>query len=233
MLIGEIDWKMIELQLRLRNRNRMQLPWRSIHQHSFSRQVEFQWNSSIVWQEAGPGLTRIHIRQKLLRMDAKYWIDLLGLQEHPEGGYYREVYCSSETVSKSALPERFQSEHAFSTSIYYLLEYDDLSRFHRLHQDEIWHFYEGSAVMVHTLESKRHTVFRLGRNPAKGQLPMLVIPHGTLFAAELENKRSYALLGCTVSPGFKFEDFDQPSRSELTHRFPEHHDLITRLTSVQ
>ncbi len=59
---------------------------------------------------------------------------------------------------------------------------------------------------------------------------MQVIPHGTLFAAELENKRSYALLGCTVSPGFKFEDFELPTRSELAHEYPEHLDIIRRFT---
>jgi len=165
-------------------------------------------------------------------MDAKYWIDTLGLKEHPEGGYYREVYCSEESVTKSCLPERFQSKHAFSTSIYYLLEYDDVSHFHRLNQDEIWHFYEGSPLMIYTLKPKRMTVFRLGRNPAKGQLPMMVIPHGTVFAAELENRRSYALLGCTVSPGFKFEDFELPTRSELTHEYPEHLDIIKRFTKA-
>ena len=163
-------------------------------------------------------------------MDAKYWIDTLGLEEHPEGGYYREVYRSDESIIKSSLPERFESKHALATSIYYLLEYDDVSNFHRLRQDEIWHFYEGSPVQIYTLEPKRMTVFRLGRNPAKGQLPMIVLPHGTLFAAELENKRSYALLGCTVSPGFKFEDFELPCRSELQQKFPEHLEVINRFT---
>jgi uncharacterized protein len=163
-------------------------------------------------------------------MDAKYWIETLGLAEHPEGGYYREIYRSDETLAKEALPDRFLSMHAFATSIYYLLEYDDVSHFHRLNQDEIWHFYEGSPVMIYTLQKRRLTVHRLGRNPAKGQLPMLVIPRGTLFAAELENKRSYALLGCTVSPGFKFEDFEMPTRSELTQHFPEHLDLLNRLS---
>lgn len=162
-------------------------------------------------------------------MDSKYWKALLGLEKHPEGGCFREIYRSKESVIKSALPERFESKHCLSTAIYYLLEHDDVSRFHRIKQDEVWHFYEGSPMIIYTLAEKRMTAFRLGRNPHKGQLPMLVIPAGTIFAAEVENKRSYSLVGCTVSPGFEYEDFELMSRTSLVQSFPAHVDLINRL----
>jgi len=163
-------------------------------------------------------------------MDAQKWIKRLGLQKHPEGGFFREVYRSDESVAKASLPSRFPDKRSFSTAIYYLLNQADISTFHRIQQDEIWHFYEGSPVTVYTLASKRMTVFRLGDQPDKGQLPMLVIPRGTIFAAELENKKSYALMGCTVSPGFEFEDFELLERSELAQQFPEHLDIIRRMT---
>ena len=163
-------------------------------------------------------------------MDAKYWIETLGLEKHPEGGYFREIYRSDEHVIKSSLPNRYLSKRCFSTSIYYLLEGRDFSRFHRLQSDEIWHFYSGSAVNVYMLDHKRMTRYRVGPNPAKGHLPMLVIPRNTYFAADLDGERSYSLVGCTVSPGFDFEDFEQPTRSELSHAYPEHLDLIRRLT---
>ena len=163
-------------------------------------------------------------------MDSRYWIQTLGLQEHPEGGYFREVYRSDESVIKSALPERFKSKRCFSTSIYFLLNQTDVSCFHRIQQDEIWHFYDGSPLLIYTISKKRMTVFHLGRDPNKGELPMLVIPKGTIFGAELKNKRSYSLIGCTVSPGFEFEDFELMSRSKLKRMFPERVELINRLT---
>ncbi len=163
-------------------------------------------------------------------MNAQQWIERLGLAQHPEGGYFREIYRSPESVAQSALPERFDGDRCFSTSIYYLLNRSDVSHFHRIRQDEIWHFYDGAPMMVYTIQSKRCTVFRLGRNPNKGQLPMLVIPKGTIFAAEVEDKRSYSMVGCTVSPGFEFADFELLDRGMLSQTYPEHIELIRKFT---
>jgi predicted cupin superfamily sugar epimerase len=163
-------------------------------------------------------------------MDAQYWINTLGLSPHPEGGFYREVYRADESVYKSALPARFDSKRDFSSAIYYLLKGTEVSCFHRIQQDEVWHFYEGSPVNIYTIGERRMTCFRLGRNPQKGQLPMLTIKRGTIFAAEVDHSRSYALVGCTVSPGFTYDDFELISRSELSQQFPEHLEIIGKFT---
>jgi len=167
-----------------------------------------------------------------MALTANGWIERLGLKKHPEGGYFREVYRSSESIRNSALPDRFDGERDFSTAIYFLLKGNEVSRFHRIKQDEIWHFYDGSPVSIYTIVSHRMTVFRLGNNPDKGQLPMVVIPQGTIFAAELEDKRSFCLMGCTVSPGFDFKDFELLDRAELLQIFPEHYSVVQRLTSA-
>ena len=167
-----------------------------------------------------------------LIMDSTNWIKLLGLEKHPEGGYFREVYRSDEGVVKSHLPERFQSKHAFSSAIYYLLSDREKSHFHRIQQDEIWHFYDGAPMIIYTIDAHRMTAFRLGKNPDKGQLPMLVVPKGTIFAAEVENQRSFSLVGCTVSPGFEYEDFELMTRESLVQMYPEHHEIIGKFTRL-
>ncbi|MEZ5198660.1 MAG: cupin domain-containing protein [Bacteroidales bacterium] len=85
----------------------------------------------------------------LIVLNAQNWIDHLKLQKHPEGGYFREVYRSQEFMHKKGLPNRYNSFRNFSTSIYFLLESNDISAFHRLKSDEIWHFYEGSPISIY------------------------------------------------------------------------------------
>jgi len=82
---------------------------------------------------------------------ADYWIERLALEKHPEGGWYREMYRSSEGVSAAALPSRFAVSHAFSTAIYFLLRGKEFSALHRLRADEVWHFYAGSPLTLHVI----------------------------------------------------------------------------------
>ncbi|MEJ2616754.1 MAG: cupin domain-containing protein, partial [Ignavibacteriaceae bacterium] len=84
---------------------------------------------------------------------AKYYINKLKLIPHPEGGYYKEIYRSGEYISTEGLPKRYKSKRVFSTSIYFLLEGKQISRFHRLKSDEVWHFYDGSPVAVYILNN--------------------------------------------------------------------------------
>ncbi|MCA1761280.1 MAG: cupin domain-containing protein, partial [Bacteroidales bacterium] len=78
---------------------------------------------------------------------AAYWIDKLKLEKHPEGGWYREIYLSDDIVPQTGLPSGFRGERSFATSIYYLLEGNDFSAFHRIKSDEIWHYYTGTSVI--------------------------------------------------------------------------------------
>lgn len=164
-------------------------------------------------------------------MDARFWIEYLGLLPHPEGGYYREVYRSAESMLAEHLPPRYGGGRAFSTAIYYLLEHPDFSAFHRIKSDEIWHFYDGSPLILWQIDpSGGLRALRLGRDPTQGEQPMRVVPAGCWFAASLEHPQSFALVGCTVAPGFDFADFELAEREALLRQFPQHQALIERLT---
>ena len=162
---------------------------------------------------------------------AKYWITKLALQPHPEGGYFREIYRATDQISADALPMRYQGPRAFSTSIYFLLTGTQISTLHRLASDEQWHFYDGSTLLLEliTPDGSLREV-RLGRRTTAGEQFQAVIPAGTWMGAQLARHRGYALIGCTVAPGFEFQDFEAGQRSDLLERFPQHRKLITALT---
>lgn len=163
--------------------------------------------------------------------NAQQWIDALQLGPHPEGGWYREVYRAEETISRESLPSRFSSDRRFSTAIYFLLQGGEFSAFHRIRQDELWHFYDGTSLTIHQIDpAGQYTAAPLGRDLAAGERPLVVAPAGWLFGATLNEADSFALVGCTVAPGFDFADFEMPSRGQLLRRYPRHRAIIERLT---
>ena len=155
----------------------------------------------------------------------------LDLQPHPEGGFYKETYRSEGIIENQALPESYQGDRNYSTCIYFMLISGNFSAFHRIHQDEIWHFYEGSPVELHTLsEQGEHKQHIIGSDVLEGEVPQLVVPGGHWFASKVIHPDHYSLVGCTVSPGFDFSDFELAVRSELTKTFPQHSGLIDAFT---
>jgi predicted cupin superfamily sugar epimerase len=163
--------------------------------------------------------------------EARAWIERLQLRRHPEGGYFRETYRAGERVAGGHLPTRFGGDRALSTAIYFLLEGEDFSALHGLKQDELWHFYAGSSLTIHVIDPKgNHGAMRLGNDVTAGEEPQADVPAGWLMGAVVNDPASYALVGCTAAPGFEFADFHLPSREELRARFPQHAELIGRLT---
>jgi predicted cupin superfamily sugar epimerase len=157
------------------------------------------------------------------RHTAENWIEHLGLKPHPEGGYYLETYRSSEKISEIG--------RSISTAIYYLLRSGDRSHFHRLKSDEIWHFYDGSSAVIHFIDANGVRSQRyIGLDIKNGELPQVLIPKGTWFAAEVAAPDSFILVGCTVAPGFEFQDFELADRSTLLSQYPEHREIIERLS---
>lgn len=158
------------------------------------------------------------------------YIEKLNLIEHPEGGYYREVYRAKGTIKREALPESFKGYRAFATSIYYMLQGEQVSKFHRIQSDELWHFYAGSAMVVTILDPQGNiSARRLGPSIEKEEL-LFYVPAGHWFASEVLDKSSFCLAGCTVAPGFDFEDFEIADRAKLLKEFPQHQSVIERLT---
>lgn len=161
---------------------------------------------------------------------AAYWIDRLQLSPHPEGGFYRETYRSAETLSIEGLPKRFPGERNISTAIYFLLRSQDRSRFHRIKSDELWHFYAGGSLSIYVLKDEDLSIYRLGDQPDKGQSLQIIIPANCWFGAKVDESNSYTLAGCTVAPGFDFQDFEFADRSLLVKEFPMHQRIIEMLT---
>jgi predicted cupin superfamily sugar epimerase len=163
--------------------------------------------------------------------DARFWIEKLQLTRHPEGGYYRETYRSTESVAREALPDRFSGPRVFSTAIYFLLAGSEFSAIHSVKQDELWHFYDGSTLTLHVIDPHgEYSVIHLGRDAQRGETLQAVVETGCVFGASLGDTASFALVGCTVAPGFEFDDLEIPGRDELLARFPRHRTIIERLT---
>ena len=162
---------------------------------------------------------------------ADYWINRLNLSTHIEGGAFREIYRSPVMVSRPSLPLSFSGDRSFCTSIYFLLKHNQFSAFHKINSDEIWHFYYGDALLVYEInELGQLLIHRLGNNPDKGESFQCVISAGNWFAARLAPGGDYSLVGCTVSPGFDFADFELAKQKELIQLFPEHEKIIRELT---
>ena len=164
-------------------------------------------------------------------IDAQYWIAHLALKPHPEGGFFRESYRSSVVIPDSALPATFRGPRSASTAIYFLLSGEDFSALHRLAGDEVWHFYAGSPLLVHSIDPNgNHSVIRLGQKTEANEQLQCVVPGGHWFGSCLERPDKYALVGCTVAPGFDFSDFEMARRADLVAEYPQHRDIIHKLT---
>ena len=154
----------------------------------------------------------------------------LKLLPHPEGGHYRETYRASGVIDVQALPDGFAGPRNISTAILYLLEAGDFSAFHRIRSDEVWHFHLGGTLLIHEIDSSgRLTTTRLGHDVAGGEQLQHVVPAGHWFAAQPAPSTPYSLVGCTVAPGFAFDDFEMADPAALAAQWPAHADLIASL----
>lgn len=156
-----------------------------------------------------------------------FLIEKLKLKPHPEGGFFKETYRCEESVKKENLPERFSGDRAYCTSIYFLLTSDNYSALHKIQSDEMWHHYEGGSLEIYSIDEKgKLTIHTLGKNFENNEHPQIVIKAGEWFGSKVRDEDSYALVGCTVSPGFDFEDFEIGDKEKLLKLFPQHEEVI-------
>jgi len=157
-------------------------------------------------------------------------IQKYNLEPHPEGGWYKQTYKSNEEIDADALPERFGANRSFSTAIYFLLEKGEFSAFHRIKSDECWHFYAGDTLLIYIIEQNGELkVILLGNDLEKGQSFQYVVPANCWFASRPTPESEYCFVGCTVSPGFEFDDFELADRTELSVMYPQHKPIIKEL----
>ena len=111
-------------------------------------------------------------------------IEQYALEPHPEGGWYKQTYRSTEQIGVDALPERFTGSRPFATAIYFLLEQGNFSAFHRIKSDECWHFYAGGPLLIYIIEANGIiTIITLGNDAGNGQLFQYVVPANCWFAS--------------------------------------------------
>lgn len=153
-------------------------------------------------------------------------IKKLKLKKHPEGGYYSETYRSKLILKKSHLPKKFSGRRSQSTTIYFLLTGKQFSAFHRLKADEVWHFYSGSPLIIYVIQKNgKLKKIILGKN----HYYQTVIKAEHWFAAEVAEPKSYSLVGCTVSPGFHYDDFELAEENKLIKLYPHLKGLVSRM----
>ena len=170
---------------------------------------------------------------------------VLKLEPHPrEGGWFTQTYASGVVLPASAFanspePARYDGPRRLATAIYYLLEPDTFSEMHRLGSDEVFHHYAGGAVeMLQLFPGGRTDRVVLGKDLAGGERPQAVVPRGVWQGSRLcrpapardAGQDAWALLGCTVSPGFEYGDYEPGILAELLAGWPVATTLIQALT---
>jgi predicted cupin superfamily sugar epimerase len=155
----------------------------------------------------------------------------LDLAPHPEGGFYKETYRSEGFIKKDSLSAVYSEKRNYATSIYFVITSASFSAFHKIHQEEIWHFYLGSSITIHLISPEgEYSAVILGNDILNGEVPQYVVKGEWWFAVTVNEVDNYALTGCTVAPGFDFDDFILPKRKELLEIFPHLSKEITPLT---
>lgn len=164
-------------------------------------------------------------------MNAKYYIDKLGLTKHVEGGAFKETYRADLIIQNNPLPPNFKGDKNASTGIYFLLEHGQFSAFHKIASDEMWHFYDGDTLTIYEIESSGALItHKLGRNLEAGETFQCVIKAGNWFGSRCEIVNGFSLVGCTVAPGFDFADFELANKNNLIKDFPHLSNLIEEMT---
>ncbi len=156
--------------------------------------------------------------------NSQYWIEKLELVRHIEGGYYKQIYASKRKCQE-------HGNRNLATCIFYLLDSNDFSAFHKINSDEIWHFFIGSSLTMYIFNEKdsKLKIVKLGKKLDKGENLQVIINEGDWFAAEVNDKSSFTLVGCTVIPGFEFKNFKLAKKKSLLLKFPSYKDIIEKL----
>ncbi|CAH6719182.1 uncharacterized protein CLIB1444_02S02762 [[Candida] jaroonii] len=150
------------------------------------------------------------------------WVKQLNMTAHPEGGYFVELMRSEQTVESNK-----GNKTGLYTNIHFLLEDKNPSNFHRIASDEMWFYHDGNPLTVHIIyPDGKYEAIKLG--PNDGEVLSCVVPKDTVFGSSVDS--GYALVSCVVVPGFLFEEFELFKRQELLDKYPQHEDIITKLT---
>ena len=164
-----------------------------------------------------------------MKKDKHYWISQLELEPHPEGGFFKETYRSILEIDLKDVGLKKSGKRSLSTGIYFLIEKENFSAFHRIKSDEMWHYYSGDPLIVHMIDKNGiYSTQVIGPNIEKGEKLQFVVPANRWFASEVNGNGEYSLVGCTVSFGFDFQDFEMAT-PKLIEEFPSFRKELMRL----
>jgi predicted cupin superfamily sugar epimerase len=153
-----------------------------------------------------------------------FYIERLGLTAHPEGGYFKSTYASDLQTDANGKSRKMY------TSIYFLLKSGEVSHFHRLRSDELWYYHGGSSLTIHVInEDGNYEEVKLGLNLDRGEVPQYLVPKNSIFGSSVMEEGTFSLVGCMVSPGFDFEDFELFTQDQLLNLYPRHREVIKKL----
>ena len=163
---------------------------------------------------------------KMTEKSAAYYIEKLQLNAHVEGGAFKETYRSALKIAHKYLPPDFKGKRNVSTAIYFLLKEGQFSAMHKIASDELWHFYVGSPLYIYELNLAGELITHiLGNDLEAGQSFQVLIPAGSWFGSRCQTPGAFSLAGCTVAPGFDFEDFELATKQFMKDNFPAHAQL--------
>jgi predicted cupin superfamily sugar epimerase len=136
---------------------------------------------------------------------ADFYIAQLKMIPHPEGGYYCETFRSPHQADFMG----FEGPRSYATSIYFLLKEGQTSALHRIKSDEIWYHHDGGTLTIIEIDENHQTQsIALGKQIHLGETLQHVVKAGRWFGAKLPPGSEFCLVGCQVSPGFDFRDFE-------------------------
>ena len=162
--------------------------------------------------------------------DANYYVTKLGMEPHPEGGFYKRTFESEERTSDQELSVEFEGKRKLYTSIFFLLGSNDISHLHRLKSDELWYYHAGSPLTISVIdENGNYKESKLGINLDEGETPQVLVPKNSIFGSSVRDEDTFSLVGCMVSPGFDFQDFELFTQEELLSKYPQHKEVIMKL----
>ncbi|MGE7602544.1 cupin domain-containing protein [Peribacillus sp. NPDC097675] len=162
--------------------------------------------------------------------DANYYVTKLGMEPHPEGGFYKRTFESEERTSDQELSVNFEGKRKLYTSIFFLLGSNDISHLHRLKSDELWYYHAGSPLTISVIdENGDYKESKLGIDLDAGEIPQVLVPKNSIFGSSVRDEDTFSLVGCMVSPGFEFQDFELFTQEELLSKYPQHRDVIMKL----
>lgn len=170
----------------------------------------------------------LFVPDDFISSEVKKLIDKYEMQSHPEGGWFKESYRSDLVLKENSLPSCFNGDRNSTTSIYYLLTNKTFSAFHRIQSPEVWYFHKGMPLLIHMI-NKSGEYFKIELSDKESGVLQYTVERNIWFAAELKEGYGYGFVGCSVSPGFDFQDFKLAAKSDMLTEFPHHKLIIDRM----